>query len=63
MILNKENYVLKKLPEYFKVRISYYRHSDALKYSYYPGCIQLDEKTIGFETDNFYEMLRLFVFV
>lgn len=62
-ILNKENYVLKKLPEYFKVRISYYNHSNALKYSYYPGCRQLDEKTIGFETDNLYEVLRLFVFV
>lgn len=62
-IHEKETYRLKRLPEKFHVKIAYSRHQDAAKSSYYPGCRQTGIGMVEFETDDFYEVMRLFVFV
>lgn len=62
-IREKEIYRLKEIPERFHVKITYSKHQDALKSSYYPGCRKTGGRTVEFETGDYYEVLRLFVFV
>lgn len=62
-IREKEEYRLRELPGHFHVRAVYCKHQDALKSSCYPGCRQTDGRTVEFETADFYEVLRLFVFI
>lgn len=52
-----------KLPKEFEVKIRYNEHHVALKMKEYPGVTQLDEKTIGFKTNDYMEVLKLFNFV
>lgn len=52
-----------KLPEHFRLEVEYHHHSNAVKFSYYPGAKLLNETTIGFETDDFFEAARFFKFV
>jgi len=52
-----------KLPEHFKVKISYKKHADAFKASFYPGIKQISSTSLVFETDSYFEVLRMLLFV
>ena len=52
-----------KLPPEFHVTVSYHKHYDAEGSSYYPGACRLDPHTIGFQSNDYYEVLRFFHFV
>jgi D-amino peptidase len=51
------------LPEYFTVEISYKEHAMARKASFFPGAKLKEPHSIGFESDDYFEVLRLFSFV
>ncbi|HNT26006.1 MAG TPA: M55 family metallopeptidase [Anaerolineales bacterium] len=51
------------LPEHFKVEVCYKSYIKAYGASFYPGVRQADPFTIQFETDDYFEVLRLFAFV
>jgi len=48
-------------PERFEVEINFKQHADAMNASWYPGCTQLDAKTVRFEAENYWDVL-LFVY-
>ena len=50
------------LPEHFSIQISYVDWTVAQKYAYYPGVSRVDNKTIRFETDDYYEAMRFMHF-
>jgi len=52
-----------KLPERFHMTIRYKEHTAAQKNSFYPGARRVDEKTIAFETEQYYDILRFAMFV
>ncbi|PIE35079.1 amino acid amidase [candidate division KSB3 bacterium] len=51
------------LPEKFNVEIRYTEHPKAYRASYYPGARPIDSHTIGFHTTDYFEVLRLLLFV
>ena len=51
------------LPPEFHVTVSYHKHYDAEGSSYYPGAYRLDPHPIGFQSADYYEVLRFFHFV
>ncbi|HZK11598.1 MAG TPA: M55 family metallopeptidase, partial [Atribacterota bacterium] len=51
-----------KLPEHFKVEISYKKHASAFKASFYPGMKQISSTNLVFETDDYFEVLRMLLF-
>lgn len=54
---------LVKLPNNFKVEISYSNHKYAYAASFYPGAKQIDTTTIVFEADNYFDVLRMLMFL
>lgn len=52
-----------KLPTVFVIEIKFKNHFDAYKASFYPGCKLINTSTILFETNNYYEFLRMFLFI
>ena len=50
------------MPGHFDVRICYREHSLAKRNSHFPGVRLLDDRTIQFEHDDFYEVLRMMHF-
>ena len=50
------------LPDFFTVEICYREHGAALNSRWYPGCVQVDERTVRFETKDYIEALRFFYF-
>jgi len=52
-----------ELPKYFKVELSYKKHVKAFKASFYPGMKQISSTSLVFETDNYFEVLRMLLFV
>lgn len=52
-----------KLPEKFVLEIGYKNHYDAYKNSFYPGVVQNSPKSIFFETDDYFEIMRVTSFV
>ena len=52
-----------ELPEHFQVEIKYKSHTRAYPYSFYPGASLKEPDTIYFETNAFFEVLRLISFV
>lgn len=52
-----------KLPNHFKVEIRYKEHYKAFKASFYPNMKKLDAHTVLFETDNYFEVLRMLLFI
>lgn len=54
--------VVQKLPEHFKIEMRYREHPEAYKSSFYPGCYLVDDHTIGYETDDYFEFLRMYTF-
>jgi D-amino peptidase len=51
------------LPEQFAVQITYREHAMALRASFFPGAVLEQPHTIGFNSDDYFEVLRLFAFV
>jgi D-amino peptidase len=52
-----------KLPTKYSVELSFKEHSKAYKASFYAGVNQVDDMTIIFETNNYFEVLKLLAFV
>lgn len=52
-----------KLPETFEVEIKFKNHFKAYRASFYPGMEQLDSQTVKFVTDDYFEFLRMFLFI
>lgn len=59
---NREDCLI-SLPEYFEVEITFKNHKDAYRNGFYPGAKQASPHTITFETDDYYEVLRLLHFI
>ena len=51
------------MPEEFAVDISYKEHAMARKASYFPGVVSTQPHRIRFESNDYFEVLRLFAFV
>jgi D-amino peptidase len=51
------------LPELFKISVCFNNHQDAYKASFYPGCKLISSREVGFVSDNYFEVLRLFLFI
>lgn len=50
------------LPEHFELVVEYGDWNTAHKFSYYPGVVTLDPKTLKFESDDYYEIMRFMHF-
>jgi len=51
------------LPEQFTVQITYKEHTMARRASFFPGAVLEQPHTVGFESPDYFEVLRLFAFV
>lgn len=51
------------LPESFRLEIVYKSHVDAYKNSFYPGVVQNSKRGIVFETEDYFEIMRITSFV
>jgi D-amino peptidase len=51
-----------RLPEHFQVEIQFKDHMKAYKASFYPGASQTDPESILFETNEYFEVLRMLMF-
>ncbi len=47
-----------ELPKKFSLEIRYNYHGNAYRYSFYPGAIQISPKSILFETEDYFEIMR-----
>lgn len=54
---------LVKLPDSFKVEIGYLNHKYAYAASFYPGAKLVDSTTVLYEADNYFNVLRMFMFL
>ena len=52
-----------KLPEKFEFEIKFRQHAKAYRASFYPTMEKLDSQTVKFVTDDYYEFLRMFLFI
>lgn len=50
------------LPDHFRLELRYRQHTKAYKASFYPGAKQMDDTTILYENDSFFEILRFMLF-
>lgn len=53
---------LKPLSEKFDVRLTYRKHAKAFTAGFFPGAERIDDTTVGFKTDRYYEVLRFLMF-
>lgn len=51
------------LPEQFEVTIDFKNHADAYKFSFYPGAEQIGEYSIRLISENYMDILSLFLFL
>lgn len=51
------------LPDYFEVEVTYKQASAAYRSSQYPGARLMNGDTIGFSTDDWFEVMRMLIFV
>lgn len=51
------------LPEYFEVEVTYRDHNIAYSRSFYPGASLINPTTVGFASDDWYEVNRFLLFV
>jgi D-amino peptidase len=54
---------LVKLPTHFKVEVKYKDHAKAYGMSFFPGAHAVDDHTILFEADDYFDVLRFFMFI
>ena len=59
---NKEKMKL-SLPDKFQIELSFREHREALRAAFYPGVYKINDHTIGFETIDYFEFLRMYTFV
>ncbi len=52
-----------KLPEHFVTEVQFREGHPAVKGSYYPGAKLADDRTVRFESDDYFEVLRFYLFV
>jgi D-amino peptidase len=58
---NKSDQIV-QLPKEFLVEVEYPRHIEARRNSFYPGASLIDSTTVGFETEDYIEVLRFLHF-
>lgn len=51
------------LPKHFAMELRYKNHQQAYKASHYPGANRAGSHTVTFETDEYFEILRMLLFV
>ena len=51
-----------KLPKSFTIEIQYKAHPKAYAATHYPGAFAVDDHTVGFASDDYYEILRFTFF-
>ena len=61
-ILNRSNCVLNK-PEDFKLEITYKKHTDAYRASFFPGVKQISEYVVIYETTSYQELMGALMFI
>jgi D-amino peptidase len=54
---------LGKLPEEFEFEVCYKDHGKAEKFSYFPGVKRVNDTTLTFRTNDYFEALRTFNFI
>ncbi len=62
-LLNFKNHQPVETPEFFEVKIEYMDFKDAYTASFYPGAAYLSGKTISFESDDYFNVLRMLSFL
>ena len=55
--------MLYPMPAHFSVEVCYKNHQSANSASWYPGVRRIDDTTVGFESDDYMEVLRTFKFI
>ena len=55
--------MLYPMPQHFDVEICYKKHQSANSAAWYPGAHRIDDLTVGFESDDYMEVLRMFKFI
>lgn len=50
------------LPDHFELVVEYKDWNTAHSYSFYPGAVAVDAKTVKFESDDYYEVMRFMHF-
>ena len=50
------------LPAHFELTVEYNDWNTAHSYSFYPGAVAVDAKTVRFESDDYYEVMRFMHF-
>ena len=50
------------MPEFFEIEVNYRQHYAARKASFYPGCEQVDSKTVRYQCVNWMDALCFFAF-
>ena len=50
------------LPEHFRLDICFHRHTQAYRSSFYPNARLLEPHIVRFESDSYYEILRMLLF-
>lgn len=53
---------LTAMPSVFNLKVSFKKHQDAYKFSFYPGVRQIDEFTISYTSDQYMDILSLLLF-
>lgn len=51
------------LPEEFEIEIAYSNHAKAYRYSFYPGAVQTAPDTLLFKSKDYFEVLRMMLFL
>jgi D-amino peptidase len=54
---------LLKLPEHVVLKVVYGNPTDAYRHSWYPGASHVGDRTIRFETGNYFDVLRMLNYV
>ncbi len=50
-------------PSAFTLEVSFIKHKDAYKYSFYPNAVQIDPHTIKLVSENYFDILSFLVFI
>ncbi len=52
-----------RLPDHFSVEVGFDTHAKAFRASFFPGVSLKEAHTVQFETDDYFEVLRAFLFI
>lgn len=52
-----------KMPEHFKMEIRFKEHKQAKRASYYDGVKRIDDTVVVFESDDYFEVLKAYMFI